>query len=728
MKKILLILVLMGLINASAQKKKNKIAEGVIFSQDIFNKSMRKGVSCFRIPAIVTAPNGDLIAAIDERVPSCGDLKWSKDINIVIRRSRDNGQTWSDIETVADFPYGKSASDPSMIVDKITEEIFLFYNYMDLDTEKDIYYLHVVKSADNGKSWCKPEDITAQITKPEWHEDFKFITSGRGIQTSTGKLLHCMVNLNSGMHLFASDNHGKSWYLIDTPVKPANESKVVELVDGSWMVNARINGKGLRSVHISMDKGKTWESKLDSNLIDPGCNGSIIRYTSIKDGYKKNRLLFSNAKMKKGRKNMTVRISYDEGKSWSEGKIIYTGKSAYSSLTILKNGDIGLFFEKDGYKENPFVSFTLEWLTDGKDKYQKPKTKFVEPEKIGDIKTLFKKGDYAYACFRIPAVVVTNDGSILAFAEARKYGCSDTGNIDIVLRKSTDNGKTWGELIVVWDDGGNVCGNPAPVVDKETGVIHLLTTWNSGKDHESQIINGTSSGTREVFHQVSKDDGESWSAPKNISKLVKLKDWTWYATGPVHGIQLKKGKTKGRLVIPCDHIEAKTKKYYSHIIYSDDHGLSWKLGGRTPNDQVNECTVVELQNGDLMLNMRNYQRKKMKARQVAISRDGGINWENQHIDTELPEPRCQAAILSVKRKGKNVLLFTNPAHPSKRKNMTLSVSRDQGDTWKEKIIIFKKHAAYSDLVELKNGKIFILFEGGNNSAYNGIHFKTVSVQ
>ena len=121
MKKIFLILVLMISVNASAQRKKNKIAEGVIFSQDIFNKSMRKGVSCFRIPAIVTAPNGDLIAAIDERVPSCGDLKWSKDINIVIRRSRDNGQTWSDIETVADFPYGKSASDPSMIVDKITE-------------------------------------------------------------------------------------------------------------------------------------------------------------------------------------------------------------------------------------------------------------------------------------------------------------------------------------------------------------------------------------------------------------------------------------------------------------------------------------------------------------------------------------------------------------------------------------------------------------------------------
>ncbi len=375
MKKLFLILVAIMSTAVYAQEEKNQIAEGVIHYQDLFNKSMRDSVSCFRIPSIVTAPNGDLIAAIDERVPSCGDLKWSKNVNIVIRRSPDNGKTWSDIEMVVDFPWGQSASDPSMIVDHITGEIFLFYNYMNLDTEKDIYYLHVVKSKDNGLTWSEPEDITSQIAKPEWHKDFKFITSGRGIQTRNGKLLHCMVNLNSGMHIFGSDDHGKSWYFIDTPISPANESKIVELADGSWMVNARANGKKMRYVHISSDEGKTWESRPEPELIDPGCNGTIIRYTSIEDGYKKNRLLFSNAKMEKGRKNMTVRVSYDEGETWSEGKTIYPGGSAYSDMTILENGDIGLFFEKDGYKENPFVSFSLKWLTDGKDKYVKSNKK-----------------------------------------------------------------------------------------------------------------------------------------------------------------------------------------------------------------------------------------------------------------------------------------------------------------------------------------------------------------
>ena len=373
---IVVFIILLIITSCSAQNKAYQISDGMIQIHDLFNASTNDSVACYRIPAIVTAPNGDLIATIDERVPSCGDLKWSKDINIVMRRSEDNGKTWSVIESIVDFPFGKSASDPSMIVDQITKEIFLFYNYMNLDTEKDIYYLHVMKSADNGKTWSEPKDITSQIAKPEWHGDFKFITSGRGIQTSDGKLLHCMVNLNSGMHLFGSDDHGETWFLIDTPIAPADESKVVELVDGSWMVNARGNDKkGVRYIHTSSDEGKTWTTKAEPQLTDPGCNASIVRYTAIKDGYTNNRLLFANANSEKGRKNMTVRVSYDEGKTWSDGKTIYKGPSAYSSLTILKNGDIGLFFEKDEYTANVFTSFSLEWLTDGKDRYEEPRKK-----------------------------------------------------------------------------------------------------------------------------------------------------------------------------------------------------------------------------------------------------------------------------------------------------------------------------------------------------------------
>ncbi len=340
--------------------------------RNLFSADMREGVSCYRIPAIITAPNGDLVAAIDERVPSCGDLKWNNNINIVVRRSADNGNSWSEMETVVDYPPGQSASDPSMIVDGMTGKIFLFFNFMDLVNEKDIYYLRVITSSDNGKSWSCPRDITTEITPPEWHNDFKFITSGRGIQTRSGKLLHTLVNLEKGLFLFGSDNHGESWYWMDAPVHPADESKIAELADGTWMINSRVNGAGVRFVHTSADEGKTWVSKPDSVLVDPGCNASFIRYSSVENGADKNRILFSNANNKNNRKNMTVRISYDEGKSWSEGKTIYTGSSAYSSMTVLPNGDIGLFFEKDEYSQNGFVRFSLEWLTDGKDRGPEP--------------------------------------------------------------------------------------------------------------------------------------------------------------------------------------------------------------------------------------------------------------------------------------------------------------------------------------------------------------------
>lgn len=370
MKQLSIILSTLMSLTALGQNNKHEIAEGLMEYHDLFNTTMIEGVSCYRIPAMITAPNGDIIVAIDERVESCADLNSNNDINIVARRSSDNGKTWLDIESIINFPFGQSASDPSMILDEETDEIFLFYNFMDLMKENGVYYLHVIKSSDNGKTWSKPEDITSQITKPEWHTDFKFITSGRGIQTRSGKLLHTMVNLKSGLHLFGSNNHGDTWFFIDTPITPADESKVMELADGTWMINSRVHNKGLRIIHTSKDEGKTWHTKEEPQLIDPGNNASFIRYTSTTDGYDKNRILFSNSNDKKERRNLTVRISYDEGKTWSKGKTIYAGSAAYSSMTILKNGDIGLLFEKEGYTENVFVSFSLEWLTDGKDVFK----------------------------------------------------------------------------------------------------------------------------------------------------------------------------------------------------------------------------------------------------------------------------------------------------------------------------------------------------------------------
>lgn len=306
-----------------------------------------RGVSCYRIPAITDGPDGILITAADERVPSCGDLKWNRDINIVIRRSTDGGRTWEEPVKAVDFPDGCSASDPSLIYDHNTGTIFLFYNYMDLDKAPDRYFFHVIKSTDGGISWTSPRDITSMISPEEWKDDFKFITSGHGTVTPDGKLLHTMVNLSKGLHIFGSDDHGASWHLLETALSPADESKIIALGDGSWIVNSRVNGQGYRYLYFSDDNGTTWEPSPRKDLPDPGCNGAMAVYH-----YKgKEYLLFVNAADPEYRRNLTLRYSTDKGSTWSEGLKICEGDAAYSDIAVLPDGTVTVVYEKDGYTD-----------------------------------------------------------------------------------------------------------------------------------------------------------------------------------------------------------------------------------------------------------------------------------------------------------------------------------------------------------------------------------------
>ena len=345
-----------------------------------------------------------------------------------------------------------------------------------------------------------------------------------------------------------------------------------------------------------------------------------------------------------------------------------------------------------------------------------------------DLNYVFKSGTNGYNTFRIPSIIKTKSGALLAFAEGRKNNASDSGDIDLVLRRSENNGKTWGDLIVIRDDGDNVCGNPSPVLDNKTGNIFLLSTWNLGRDTERMIINETSEDTRRIYVMSSEDDGNSWSEPTEITKDVKKDNWTWYATGPVHGIQIQNGSHKGRMIIPCDHIESKSKKYYSHIIFSDDGGNSWEIGGITPQDYVNECTVAEINKGKLLLNMRNYDRTQ-ENRKISVSDDGGITWGNIYSDETLIEPICQASLLrySFSGKYKKHLMFLNPSDKKKRINMTLKLSSDYGKTWNSKLVLHTGPSAYSDLTRLNGNGIGCLFEAGVSSPYEGIVFKEVKI-
>lgn len=319
---------------------------------------------------------------------------------------------------------------------------------------------------------------------------------------------------------------------------------------------------------------------------------------------------------------------------------------------------------------------------------------------------VFRSGEGGYHTYRIPALIVSPKGTLLAFCEGRRNSAGDAGDIDVLLRRSFDGGKTWAAVQTIADMGEDTVGNPTPVVERKSGAILLLLTSNPGRVTESQ----TGPRDRRVWIARSTDDGATWSAPAEITAQVKHSDWTWYATGPGNGIQLR----NGRLVVPCDHNSADGMRF-SHAIYSDDRGATWKIGG-IAEEKTNESAIVELKNGELVFNMRSYHGKNRRA--VQRSRDGGLTWSPLVLDEALIEPVCQASMV-VDSKGR--IVFSNPAS-TKRTRMTVRLSGDGGRTWPASQVIHEGPAAYSSLAILRGGSIGLLYELGEKGPYERIAF------
>ena len=340
-------------------------ASAAMSEKSVLWKNGDGGVAVYRIPALCTAPNGDLVAACDARKENGGDLNVYQPINISVRRSSDGGKTWTQPENSWTWQWNDKAkwagSDPSFVVDAQAKKIFLFYNvWLWEDTkawDNNVYRFYVQESSDDGKTWSRPRDISKDIAFPEWPfgkarnaGGFIFISSGSGAQMKDGTLLHTIVHVNDGNALFGSDDHGKTWKPFGKPVKNGDECKVVELSDGAWMINSRWRGGG-RQIHVSRDRGMTWESRYDAALEDPQCNAQIMRYGKA--------LLFTNCKSPNRRALLHLRASVDDGKTWTPGTCIDPQGAAYSDMTILPNGDIGILYEGAGYATINFVTVTL---------------------------------------------------------------------------------------------------------------------------------------------------------------------------------------------------------------------------------------------------------------------------------------------------------------------------------------------------------------------------------
>lgn len=341
----------------------------------------------YRIPGITTAKNGWLVAVTDKRYGSETDLP--NNIDVVARVSKDNGLTWTEPVVIAGTPelggdYGHG--DPAIVTDNVTGDIIVLVTskvgfFSGTPTNPPL--IKVIISHDNGLTWDAPIDITSSIYGATCSDPVRsqynslFVSSGSFMQTRDGVLMAVApVRTTSSTthstfeaHIISSADHGKTWTMSDVCVlTDADESKIVELDNGDLLVASRHGG--YRYYSVSSDGGKTWSARSTwTDLYEPNCNGDMIRYTAVGDGALKNRLLHSipNAG---SRKNVTVFLSTDEGKTWPVKKVICPTGSAYSSLTILHDGTIGCYYEEnalEGGFQMRYVRFSLEWLTDGTD-------------------------------------------------------------------------------------------------------------------------------------------------------------------------------------------------------------------------------------------------------------------------------------------------------------------------------------------------------------------------
>ncbi|MFI7382110.1 exo-alpha-sialidase [Streptomyces sp. NPDC049813] len=360
----------------------------------------------------------------------------------------------------------------------------------------------------------------------------------------------------------------------------------------------------------------------------------------------------------------------------------------------------------------------------------------AEPAPPFEQQVLFKAAqDPGYACYRIPAVVTTVKGTLLAFAEGRTNDCSDAGDIDLVVKRSEDGGRTWSPLQIVNEGAGDTHGNPAPIVDRRTGRIVLAETYNTGRTDGG---NCAIPCDRTPHLQYSDDDGRTWSAPRDLSAELLPPDFnSWYATGPVHGVQLTRGRHRGRLVFTVNAETwngSRISANHAALMISDDHGAHWRIGAKdtwpiamdgTFRQKPSEMTLAERPDGTLYVSGREQDGTDLGHRTHAVSRDGGESFTGPF--TAIPDlyaPQVQCSVLPVGPGGRRLLLGC-PGDPDRRRTMTIRSSYDGGRTWDtfdRSTVVTTDWSGYSDLVQADGDHVGLMYEGGAVDARDEIRF------
>lgn len=623
---------------------------------------------------------------------------------VVMKRSTDGGLTWSErLPVPENWATSKETPTIHRVIDPEGVKRLIMFS--------GLYPIRMAVSEDDGHTWTPLEPIgdyggivaMSDLVRQQdgdylayFHDDGRFLRN----EGERGPFV---------VYKIRSEDGGLTWSqpepIVSHPVAHLCEPGIIRSPSGDQMVMLlRENSRRFNSFYcVSSDEGETWSEpkQLPASLTG---DRHVLRYAP--DG----RLIVTFRDMAHDTP------THGDFVAWvGTYEDIIEGREGQYRVRLLDNkqgsdtGYAGLEVLPDG----TLVATTYCHLYEGEPpliasvRFQLSELDAIAEKMHFEQHDVFISGEDGYHTYRIPALLTTQAGTLLAFCEGRKTSSADHGDIDLLVKRSTDGGQTWSDQHIIHEEGGDdpiTIGNPCPVIDQETGRVWMTFCRNND----------------DVFVTYSDDDGVSWSQPSEITTSVKKPEWGWYATGPGIGIQKQKEPHKGRLIIPCDHRERDEAGRWikrSHIFYNDDGGETWQLGNAVA-DHTDECQVAELPDGRLMINMRNYweadggiaERGGMRA--IAYSDDGGETWGDLQFDETLIEPICQASLFrySWPQDGQSRLLFSNPASTSQRHMMTVRMSTDEGETWPVSRVIYPDSAAYSCLGRLPNGDMLCLYE------------------
>ncbi len=797
-----------------------------------------------RIPALVTTPDGALIAVCEV----AGGLQ--------VGRSSDGGRTWtahssdalrglrypclvadgrdlllfastipaSTSASAADTDWqGDSTSIPRRVLSSSSNPPA---NPVQTDAEDPLCPagmqdpgLQLLRSTDGGANWTVEKLLIERTEDPVSEGIWIAPSPGRGIVLSDGTLavpvqyLYPSKDLRapstyhsaSGVQtaspatagaILTSTDHGRTWKAGGRAKDGTTEGALAVLGSGRLMLSLRDNARTGRAVYVSGDKGATWQRDVaDGMLSDPVCQGSLLSIPAADNVFGHDLLLFCNPSDERDRSCLTLRMSVNDGYNFPFELLLQKEEShGYSCLAQLDPATVGVLYETPGgslafraiplqelypgpalrhiaipvipgkadvpvaelcvapWDSLPAFSLSIpelpaEALTDVKTErgrvYISLNDSLVPPalrsfpiriEGVGFsvqgdnvhriARKVRDKGDDGAVSYRIPGLVKTHDGTLVASYGVRwKKGKDLPNDTDIAVSRSTDGGRSWGPMQVVLDMGEwggrpqeeNGIDDPCLLLDEWTGDLMLFGTWHHGGRRSAAEEGGFApDSTGQMMMSRSSDDGLTWSEPVNITHQVKDPAWKSLLEGPGIGITMQ----DGTLVVPLQFRDSEDI-YSATVIYSRDRGQTWQRGLGHIKRYVNESQIAEIEPGVLMINARD--RSISGRRAVYVTTDLGDHWTKHQTDSTLVECFCQASLYRVEAKdnclGKDLLFFCNCAHnPRQRRDMTVRLSLDNGMTWPYSLLLDHYHGmGYSCMTLLDPETLGIFYESSQGS-------------